>query len=86
MARIPDMERRRICLDCMHMKHSYHDYEVGCCVVDGHKIDHVNNRSWCISWFPPEWRRPSQAQWSKPSEAAGRDARQATNPETDGNK
>lgn len=50
-------ERCRICLDCTCMEHDVGNYEVGICLVDGHRIDHINNYEWCEHYSNPSWRR-----------------------------
>lgn len=53
-----DENRRRICLDCSKMMHDPCDYAVGRCAEDGHKIDNINNHSWCKHYSAPYWWKP----------------------------
>ena len=50
-------ERSRICLDCRKMQHDEWDHETGYCLVDGHRIDHINNYDWCEHFGNQSWRR-----------------------------
>lgn len=58
MARTADKDRKRICLDCNRMVHDWDRVGCGYCAQDGHRIDNVNNYSWCKHYSAPEWRRP----------------------------
>jgi len=58
MAKKRDDQRNRICLDCAKMQHDKFDYYRGRCAEDGHRIDQVNNHSWCRNFCLPDWRKP----------------------------